>query len=65
MAFTFEDHLVIHEVVSLHGHLFDNGELDRLDELFTSDIVFDASEYVGDPAGHRQHPRHRRSYGTA
>jgi ketosteroid isomerase-like protein len=49
MAFTAEDRLAIHEVVSLHGHLFDNGELDRLDELFTSDIVFDASEFIGAP----------------
>jgi ketosteroid isomerase-like protein len=38
----------IHEVVSLHGHLFDNGELDRLDEVFTSDVVYDASEFVGE-----------------
>jgi len=49
MAFTTEDRLAIHEVICLHGHVFDNGELDRLDELFTSDIVYDASEFTGEP----------------
>jgi len=49
MALTADDHLAIHELVSWHGHLFDNGELDRLGELFTSDIVYDASEFTGEP----------------
>jgi SnoaL-like domain len=48
MAFTADDRLAIHEVVSLHGHLFDNGELERRDEVFTSDAVYDASEFVGE-----------------
>jgi ketosteroid isomerase-like protein len=28
----------------LHGHLFDEGELDRLDELFTADVVYDVTD---------------------
>ena len=30
--------------IALHGHLFDNGELDRLGELFTPDIVYDVTD---------------------
>jgi 3-phenylpropionate/cinnamic acid dioxygenase small subunit len=30
-------------VAALHGHLVDDGELDRLDELFTADAVYDVS----------------------
>jgi hypothetical protein len=28
----------------MHGHLFDNGELTRLDELFTADVVYDLAD---------------------
>jgi hypothetical protein len=45
MALAFEDHVAITELISMHGHLFDNGELDRLDELFTADVVYDATDY--------------------
>jgi hypothetical protein len=31
------DRVAIEELISLHGHLFDEGELGRLDELFTED----------------------------
>lgn len=41
---TAEDRWAIGETISLHGHLFDEGQLDRLDELFTSDIVYDVSD---------------------
>jgi SnoaL-like domain len=41
---TAADRFAIAETISLHGHLFDNGELDRLDELFTADIVYDVTE---------------------
>jgi ketosteroid isomerase-like protein len=41
MASRTEDRLALHELVALHGHLFDMGELDRLDELFTEDVVYD------------------------
>lgn len=39
MPLTSEDRLSIADLVALHGHLFDEGELDRLDELFTADTV--------------------------
>lgn len=42
-----EDRLAITELISLHGHLFDNGELERLDELFTDDIRYDVSDVGG------------------
>jgi len=38
-----EDRLVIGEVLSLHGFIFDAVELDRLDEIFTPEIVYDMS----------------------
>jgi ketosteroid isomerase-like protein len=38
-----DDRLAINEILSLHGHLFDGGHLDRLDEIFTPDIVYDMS----------------------
>jgi hypothetical protein len=39
-----EDRWEIGETISLHGHLFDEGHLDRLDELFTADVVYDLSD---------------------
>ena len=39
-----EDRWAIGETLSLHGHLFDHGQLDRLDELFTPDIVYDVTD---------------------
>jgi hypothetical protein len=41
---TTEDRLAIEETIALHGHLFDNGELARLDELFTTDVVYDVTD---------------------
>ncbi len=38
-----EDRWAIGETLSLHGHIFDAGELDRLDEIFTPEIVYDMS----------------------
>jgi hypothetical protein len=35
--------LAIGEVLSLHGHIFDAGQLDRLEEIFTSEVVYDMS----------------------
>ena len=39
-----EDRWAIGETLSLHGHLFDEGHLDRLDELFTADVVYDVAD---------------------
>jgi hypothetical protein len=41
---TAEDRWAIGETIALHGHLFDNGQLDRLDELFTADVVYDVTD---------------------
>lgn len=38
-----EDRQAISETLSLHGHLFDGGHLDRLGEIFTPDVVYDMS----------------------
>ncbi|WFE31763.1 nuclear transport factor 2 family protein [Micromonospora sp. WMMD975] len=45
MALSAEDKLAIHELVALHGHLMDAGELDRMDELFTVDVVYDLTAF--------------------
>ncbi|SNQ50908.1 Polyketide cyclase [Frankia canadensis] len=39
-----EDRWAIAETLSLHGHLFDQGQLDRLEELFTPDVVYDVTD---------------------
>lgn len=39
--------LLIHELLNLHGHLMDEGALDRLGELFTADVVYDVSALGG------------------
>lgn len=44
---TTDDRLAIHELLALHGHLVDNGALDRLDELFTDDVVYDLAPLGG------------------
>lgn len=33
----------IQQLFALYGHVFDSGELTRLEELFTADVVFDAT----------------------
>jgi ketosteroid isomerase-like protein len=39
-----ENRCEIAETLSLHGHLFDQGQLDRLEELFTPDVVYDVTD---------------------
>jgi SnoaL-like domain len=46
---TAEDRLAIADLVALRAHLFDDGELERLDELFTADVVYDASDFGQPP----------------
>lgn len=41
---TAEDRWAIGETLSLHGHIFDEGHLDRLEELFTADVVYDVTD---------------------
>jgi hypothetical protein len=49
MPLTADDRSAIAELISLHGHLFDEGELDRLDELFTGDVVCDVRDFGQEP----------------
>jgi ketosteroid isomerase-like protein len=41
---TAGDRWAINETLSWHGHLFDTGQLDRLEEIFTPDVVYDLSD---------------------
>ncbi|WP_327115357.1 nuclear transport factor 2 family protein [Nocardia sp. NBC_01730] len=41
MTLSMEDRLEINDLIARHGHLVDAGELDRMAELFTSEIVYD------------------------
>lgn len=45
MALTAEDRTAITELISMHGHLADGGELDRMDELFTADVTYDVGDF--------------------
>ncbi len=49
MTLSAEDRFAIAELISMHGHLFDGGELDRLDELFTADVVYDVTDFGQEP----------------
>lgn len=39
-----EDRWAIAETLSLHGHLFDGGHLDRLAEVFAPEVVYDLTD---------------------
>src|SRR5689334_4176639 len=43
MALTTDDRIAIYELIALHGHLMDGGDFDRLDELFTEDVIYDVT----------------------
>jgi hypothetical protein len=45
MAIQSDDRAAICELISLHGHLMDDGELSRLDELFTTDVSYDLEDF--------------------
>ncbi|MET7482173.1 nuclear transport factor 2 family protein [Streptomyces sp. NPDC005538] len=45
MALALEDRLAIQELIALHGHLVDEGELDRVAEVFTPDVEYDLSDF--------------------
>lgn len=49
MTLSAEDRIAITEMISMHGHLFDGGELGRLDELFTADVVYDVTDFGQEP----------------
>jgi hypothetical protein len=45
MPLALEDRLAVTELIALHGHLVDAGALDRMDEVFTTDVVYDVSDF--------------------
>lgn len=49
MNLTTDDRLNIIDVINRHGHVCDANALDRLDEVYTPDLILDASE-LGRPA---------------
>jgi len=38
---TIQDRIEITETLALHAYIFDGNQLDRLEELFTSDAIYD------------------------
>jgi 3-phenylpropionate/cinnamic acid dioxygenase small subunit len=47
MGLSAADRTAITDLISLHGHLTDAGELDRMHELFTDDVLYDVSDLGG------------------
>lgn len=47
MSLTSDDRLAIQDLLARHGHLVDDGALDRLGELFTDDVVYDLTPLGG------------------
>jgi ketosteroid isomerase-like protein len=47
MALTTEDRFTITDLINLHGHLVDRGDLAGLPALFTADVTYDASAFGG------------------
>ena len=47
MPLSIQDRLAIQDVICLHGHLVDRGELDRLLEVFTANVVYDLTPMGG------------------
>jgi hypothetical protein len=45
MPLSIEDRLSIHELISLHGHLTDDRQHERLYLLFTDDAAYDVSAF--------------------
>lgn len=37
----------VHDLLSLHGHITDDGELERMGEVFSPDVVYDVSDLGG------------------
>jgi hypothetical protein len=45
MPLSVEDRLAIHELLALHGHLSDDQQHERLEELFTPDATYDLEKF--------------------
>jgi len=66
VTLSVEDRLAVHELLSLHGHLMDGGEFDRMEELFCSDVVYDVSAFgLGELHGHEAITRASLALGEA
>ena len=47
MTLTAEDRTAITDLINRHGHLTDDGEFDRMHELFTADVSYDVTDLGG------------------
>lgn len=45
MALSVQDRIEIGDLIALHGHLMDAGELGRMDELYTAGITYDLNDF--------------------
>jgi ketosteroid isomerase-like protein len=45
MALSEHDRIDINDLINLHGHLTDAGELDKAGELFTADVTYDLNDF--------------------
>ncbi|GGL14708.1 hypothetical protein Sme01_18580 [Sphaerisporangium melleum] len=48
MALSEQDRIDINDLINLHGHLVDAGELDRAFELLTPDVTYDMADFGRD-----------------
>lgn len=47
MSLDEADRVAVTDLISMHGHLVDAGELERMAELFTPDVTYDVSDLGG------------------
>jgi 3-phenylpropionate/cinnamic acid dioxygenase small subunit len=47
MPLTADDRAVVAELIALHGHLCDDGDLEGLEAVFTPDVVYDVTALGG------------------
>src|SRR6202167_6178371 len=45
MELSEQDRIEINDLINLHGHLTDAGDLDRAGELFTPDVTYDLDDF--------------------
>lgn len=45
MVLTRQDLTDIHDLINLHGHLTDEGDLDRYGDIFTADVAYDVTDF--------------------
>jgi ketosteroid isomerase-like protein len=45
MALSEQDRIDINDLINLHGHLTDAGQLDQVGELFTPDVTYDLDDF--------------------